>query len=357
MLPAIVSMMRTSGQAVAVVCSLSGAWASDFLPTVELDAKPSAKAPDGMVWIPGGEFSMGGPKASAGLCSPDTVRDALPVLRVSVKGFWMDRTEVTNAEFAKFVEATGHRTVAEIAPTREEFPDAPPEALVAGAVVFRPPPKAVDLGNHLQWWTYVEGANWRQPEGPGSSIKGRENHPVVHIAWPDAAAYAKWAGKRLPTEAEWEFAARGGLSGKTYAWGDDFQPGGKTMANTWQGRFPVKDEAKDGFAGTAPVASFPANGYGLHDMAGNVWEWVADWYRADAYPLMAKSAAGKPVIDPRGPATSWDPTEPGVTKRGQRGGSFLCTDQYCTRYMIGTRGKGDINTPTNHTGLRCVKSP
>jgi formylglycine-generating enzyme required for sulfatase activity len=330
--------------------------ASDFQPTVEADTTASGKAPAGMVWIPGGEFSMGAPAASSGICSPATVVDARPVLRAKVEGFWMDRTEVTNAEFSKFVEATGHRTIAEITPTREEFPDAPPEALVAGAVVFRPPSREVRTDNHLQWWSYVKDANWRRPDGPGSSINGRESHPVVHIAWPDAVAYAKWAGKRLPTEAEWEFAARGGLSGKTYAWGDEFQPAGKIMANTWQGRFPNKNEATDGFAGTAPVASFPANAYGLHDMAGNVWEWVADWYRADAYPLMAKSSGGKPVADPKGPLSSWDPAEPGTKKRSQRGGSFLCTDQYCTRYMIGTRGKGEINTATHHTGFRCVKS-
>jgi formylglycine-generating enzyme required for sulfatase activity len=330
--------------------------AAEFQPTMESGSKPVGEAPQGMVWIPGGEFSMGGPDASGGVCSVDTVADARPVLRVKVDGFWMDKTEVTNAEFARFVDATGYKTVAEIAPTKEEFPDALPEMLVAGAVVFRPPPRAVGLHNHLQWWTYVPGANWRHPEGPDSTIEGRGNHPVVHIAWQDAEAYAKWAGKRLPTEAEWEFAARGGLSGKTYAWGDDFQPDGKIMANTWQGRFPVKDEAEDGFAGTAPVASFPANGYGLHDMAGNVWEWVADWYRADAYPRALKAAGQSPLVNPQGPAESWDPAEPGVPKRGQRGGSFLCTDQYCTRYMIGTRGKGEINTPTIHAGFRCVKS-
>jgi formylglycine-generating enzyme required for sulfatase activity len=330
--------------------------AAEFQPTVESGSKPVGEAPQGMVWIPGGEFSMGGPDASGGVCSVDTVADARPVLQVKLDGFWMDKTEVTNAEFARFVDATGYKTVAEIAPTKEEFPDALPEMLVAGAVVFRPPPRAVGLHNHLQWWTYVPGASWRHPEGPDSTIEGRGNHPVVHIAWQDAEAYAKWAGKRLPTEAEWEFAARGGLSGKTYAWGDDFQPDGKIMANTWQGRFPVKDEAEDGFAGTAPVASFPANGYGLHDMAGNVWEWVADWYRADAYPRASKAAGQSPLVNPQGPAESWDPAEPGVPKRGQRGGSFLCTDQYCTRYMIGTRGKGEINTPTIHAGFRCVKS-
>ena len=340
---------------IGLLVSIS-ARASDFQPTVEANVKAAGKAPIGMVWIPGGEFSMGAPISSVGTCSPGTVMDALPVHRVKVEGFWMDRTEVTNADFSKFVEATGHRTIAEITPTREEFPDAPSEALVAGAVVFRPPANEVRTDNHLQWWSYVKDANWHQPEGPGSSIKGRENHPVVHVAWPDAVAYAKWADKRLPTEAEWEFAARGGLSGKTYAWGDEFLPDGKIMANTWQGHFPIKNEATDGFAGTAPVGSFPANGYGLHDVAGNVWEWVADWYRADAYPLMVKATEGNPAVDPKGPSSSWDPTEPGTMKRSQRGGSFLCTDQYCTRYMIGTRGKGEINTPTNHTGFRCVKS-
>ncbi|MCU0776737.1 MAG: formylglycine-generating enzyme family protein [Akkermansiaceae bacterium] len=330
--------------------------AAEFEPTLEAAAKPRGAAPDGMVWIPGGEFSMGGPDASGGVCTPETMVDARPVLRVKVDGFWMDKTEVTNAAFARFADATGYKTVAEIAPTAEEFPGAPPEMLVAGAVVFRPPAQEVSLGNHLQWWSYVPGANWRHPEGPDSTIKGRENHPVVHIAWKDAVAYAKWAGKRLPTEAEWEFAARGGLSGKVYAWGDEFQPGGKAMANTWQGRFPVKDEARDGFAGTAPAASFPANGYGLHDMAGNVWEWVADWYRADAYPRAARAAAGAPLANPAGPHDSWDPAEPGTRKKVQRGGSFLCTDQYCTRYMIGTRGKGEIDTPTIHSGFRCVKS-
>jgi formylglycine-generating enzyme len=344
------------GLCASVLVSTSLALPVDFLPTVALDAIAPGKPPENMVWIPGGEFSMGAPDASAGLCSSDTIADARPVLRVSVKGFWMDRTEVTNAQFARFVQETGYRTLAEIPPTREEFPDAPPEALVAGAVVFQPPAGKVSLANHLQWWAYVPGANWRHPEGPGSTIEGRENHPVVHIAWPDAAAYARWAGKRLPTEAEWEFAARGGLSGKTYSWGDEFQPNGKHMANTWQGPFPSRNEAADGFSGTAPVGSFPVNGYGLHDMAGNVWEWVSDWYRVDAYPRALKAAKGGIIPDPRGP-TSWDPAEPGVPKRVQRGGSFLCTDQYCTRYMIGTRGKGEINTATNHTGFRCVKSP
>jgi formylglycine-generating enzyme required for sulfatase activity len=326
-----------------------------FAATVANSGKAPGPAPEGMVWIPGGEFSMGakGTVGDVAMCSPDTVGDTKPVHRVAVDGFWMDATEVTNAQFAQFVEATGYRTVAEIAPTKEEFPTAPPENLVAGSVVFTPPAGPVPLNNHFQWWSYVKGANWRHPEGPQSSIKGRENFPVVQIAHPDALAYAVWAGKRLPTEAEWEFADRGGMTGKLYAWGDEFQPDGKFMANTWQGQFPVKDTGEDGFVGLAPVKSFPPNGYGLYDMAGNVWEWCSDWYRHDTYAGYA--ASGHLTKNPKGPDSSFDPSERGVPKRVHRGGSFLCTDQYCTRYMVGTRGKGDPFTGTNHVGFRCVK--
>jgi formylglycine-generating enzyme len=267
----------------------------------------------------------------------------------------MDATDVTNAEFEKFVQATGYVTIAERAPTKEEFPTAPPENLVAGSVVFTPTSGPVSLDDHYQWWSYVKGANWRQPEGPQSDLKGKENYPAVQIAYPDAVAYAKWAGKRLPTEAEWEFAARGGLSGKLYAWGDDFKPGGKFMANTYQGQFPVKDTGEDGFAGISPVGAFPANGYGLYDMAGNVWQWCSDWYRPDYFKQLA--AVGKVARNPQGPEMSFDPTEPTEKKRVQKGGSFLCTDQYCTRYMMGTRGKGEVNTGTNHVGFRCVLAP
>ncbi len=328
-----------------------------FAATVANSRKAPGPAPEGMVWIPGGEFSMGakGTVGDVAMCSPATVGDTQPVHRVAVDGFWMDVTEVTNAQFAQFVEATGYRTVAEIAPTKEEFPTAPPENLVAGSVVFSPPGGPVPLNNHFQWWSYVKGASWRHPEGPQSSIKGRENFPVVHIAHSDAIAYAAWAGKRLPTEAEWEFADRGGLTGKLYAWGDEFQPDGKFMANTWQGKFPVKDTGEDGFVGLAPVKSFPPNGYGLYDMAGNVWEWCSDWYRHDTYAGYA--AAGALTKNPKGPDSSLDPSEPGTPKRVHRGGSFLCTDQYCTRYMVGTRGKGDPFTGTNHVGFRCVKNP
>ncbi len=328
-----------------------------FHPTVENTAKPPTPAPEGMVWVPGGEFSMGanGMVDGASCCSPGTVSDSLPIHRVSVDGFWMDATEVTNAQFAKFVEATGYRTIAEIAPTKEEFPTAPPENLIAGSVVFAPTPKAVPLNDHFQWWTYVQGANWRHPEGPGSDLKGRENYPVVQIAYPDAVAYAKWAGKRLPTEAEWEFADRGGLSGKLYAWGDDFKPGGKFAANTYQGKFPVNDTGEDGFVGLSPVKAFPPNGYGLYDMAGSVWEWTSDWYRADYFATLA--ATGGVARSPQGPDSPLDPAEPTEKKRVHKGGSYLCTDQYCTRYMAGTRGKGEVNTATNHLGFRCVKVP
>lgn len=307
----------------------------------------------GMVYIPGGEFSMGIPdptRVKGG--GKEAMQDARPIHRVKLKAFLMDEHEVTNAEFAAFVKATGYVTLAEKKPTREEFPDALPEMLVAGSVVFTPPNHAVTLDNHLQWWSYVKAADWRHPEGAGTTIKGKEQYPVVHIAWEDAAAYAKWAGKRLPTEAEWEFAARGGLTGNMYTWGNQLQPGGKKMANIFQGHFPERNAAEDGYPTTAPVKKFPANGYGLYDMAGNVWEWCADWYRNDYY---TSRATDKVWVNPTGPADSFDPDEPGVPKKVQRGGSFLCTDQYCTRYMVGTRGKADWRTATNHAGFRCVK--
>jgi formylglycine-generating enzyme required for sulfatase activity len=314
--------------------------------------------PEGMVFIPGGEFSMGSldPVATEMYCGGDEpMNDARPIHRVSVDAFFMDATEVTNQEFDLFVKATGYLTVAERKPTREEFPDAPPENLVAGSVVFSPPPKPVPLDDHYQWWSYVHGANWRHPTGPTSDLRGREKFPVVHIAYEDAAAYAKWAGKRLPTEAEFEFAARGGLTGKPYAWGDELKPGGKWPANIYQGKFPVKggDTGEDGFKGIAPVAQFRPNGYGLFDVGGNVWEWTSDWYRADYYSSLA--AQGGIARNPQGPSNSLDPNEPDQPKRVQRGGSFLCTDEYCTRYMVGTRGKGEVRSASNHLGFRLVK--
>lgn len=281
--------------------------------------------------------------------------DSRPIHRVYVDGFWMDKTEVTNAQFAAFVKATGYVTVAERTPRAEDFPGAPPENLVAGSVVFSPPDHPVPLNDHFQWWSYVKGANWRHPLGPRSSIKGKEQFPVVHIAYEDAEAYARWAGKRIPTEAEWEFAARGGLTGQLYPWGNTFEPKTKPMANTHQGNFPNHDTGEDGFTGIGPTARFSPNGYGLYDVAGNVWEWVSDWYRPDYYADL--TAAGGIARNPQGPVSSFDPIEPDQPKRAQRGGSFLCTDQYCSRYMVGTRAKGEVSTGTNHLGFRLVRAP
>ena len=307
------------------------------------------------MWIPGGEFSMGSTVESEAMCGlPGVTRDAQPIHRVYVDGFWMDKTDVTNEQFEKFVKATGYITIAERTPTKEEFPTAPPENLVAGSTVFTPTPGPVPLDNHFQWWRYEHGANWRHPDGPGSDLQGKEKYPVVHIAYDDAVAYAKWAGKRLPTEAEWEFAARGGQSGKLYAWGNELKPGGKWMANIYQGQFPVKDTGEDGFGGIAPVSQFPPNAYGLYDMAGNVWQWVSDWYRPDYFAQLA--ARGGVARNPQGPDSPYDPMEPTEKKRVHRGGSFLCTDQYCTRYMVGTRGKGEVRTASNHVGFRCVRA-
>ena len=300
---------------------------------------PPGPAPAGMAWVPGGAFWMG----------DDEFNDARPVHRVEVDGFWMDKTEVTNAQFARFVGETGYVTVAERTPDPKDFPGVPPEDLKAGSIVFTPPANAVDLRDHGQWWRYVPGASWRQPDGPGSTVEGKDDLPVVHVCYEDAVAYAKWAGKRLPTEAEWEFAARGGLDRKPYAWGDEQKPGGQWLANIWQGQFPAENTAEDRFPRAAPVASFPANAFGLHDMAGNVWEWCADWYRPDAYAASARR-------NPTGPEDSFDPVEPGLPKRVQRGGSFLCSDVYCVRYKPGTRGKGEVTSGASHVGFRCVKS-
>jgi len=323
--------------------------------TIENAAAPPGERPEGMVWIPGGEFSMGAAE-QPGMndVGMQATRDSRPFHRVYVDGFWMDATEVTNAQFARFVEATRYVTVAERTPRMEDFPGAPRENLVAGAVVYSPPSHPVPLNDHFQWWSYVKGANWRHPEGAGSTLADRSRYPVVQIAYEDAVAYASWAGKRLPTEAEWEFAARGGLSGKLYPWGDEFMAGGRSMANSHQGHFPDHDTAEDGFRGNGPVAQFAPNGYGLYDVAGNVWEWVSDWYRPDYYAALA--SGGGVARNPQGPATPFDPAEPQEKKRVHRGGSFLCTDQYCSRYMVGTRGKGETSTGTNHLGFRLVKT-
>jgi formylglycine-generating enzyme required for sulfatase activity len=337
---------RAAAAAGSMALSSAIALAQDtWVPRIN-DSKPPGPPPAGMIWVPGGQFWMG--------ADSDHMPDTKPWHRVYVDGYWMDRAEVTNEQFARFVKATGYVTVAERQPRAEDFPGAPPENLVAGSVVFTPPGHSVDLRNQFQWWRYARGANWQHPDGPASDIKDRMNHPVVHIAYDDAVAYSQWAGKRLPTEAEFEFASRGGLDRKRYDWGEEFMPAGKHMANTFQGHFPETNTGEDGYTATAPVRSFSPNGYGLFDMAGNVWEWTSDWYRADYYQTLA--ASGAVAVNPTGPADSFDPSEPRVPKRVQRGGSFLCTDQYCSRYIAGGRGKGEPDTGTNHLGFRCVRS-
>jgi formylglycine-generating enzyme len=329
--------------------------ANVFGPTIENRGPAPRSAPEGMVWIPGGEFSMGAndPPDMNDIGMKATT-DARPIHRVYVDGFFMDKTDVTNAQFSEFVRATRYVTVAERKPQAEDFPGAPPENLVAGSVVFAPPDHPVPLNDHFQWWTYIKSADWRHPLGPESNIGGKENFPVVQVAYEDAVAYAKWAGKRLPTEAEWEFAARGGQGGKTFVWGNEFRPNGKWMANTFQGHFPDTNSGDDGYIGIAPVAQFAPNPYGLYDMSGNVWQWTSDWYRPDYYKEL--SATNRVARNPQGPNSSYDPSEPAERKKVHRGGSFLCTDQYCSRYILGTRGKGEVSTATNHLGFRCVNS-
>lgn len=308
------------------------------------NATPPGAPLEGMVWIPGGTFWMG--------CDDCEMPDTQPVHLVTVDGFWMDSTPVTNARFAQFVMATGYVTIAERKPDPKDYPGVDPSKLVAGSAVFTPPAKDVALDDITQWWGYMPGASWKHPEGPGTTIAGREEHPVVHIAWDDAAAYAKWAGKRLPTEAEFEFAARGGFDRNRYAWGDDLKPGGKWAANIWQGRFPSSNLAEDGYERTSPVTAFPANGFGLYDVGGNVWQWCADWYRPDYFATLAANGVAR---NPQGPPDSYDPHEPGARKRVQKGGSFLCSDRYCSRYLVGSRGRGAVDSGGSNTGFRCVK--
>ena len=309
--------------------------------------EPGAPPHPDMVWIPGGTFRMG---------SDRHYPEEAPVHRVTVDGFWMDRTPVTNASFQKFVAATGHVTFAEIAPNPAQYPDARPELLHPGSLVFVKPRTPVDLGDFHNWWTFMLGADWKHPRGPNSYINGRDNHPVVHVAYADAEAYAAWAGKTLPTEAEWEFAARGGLDGAEYTWGEELTPDGRMMANFWQGEFPWQNLKIDGYEGTSPVGAFPANAYGLVDMAGNVWEWTTDWYTA-RHP----DDVTKPCCIPHNPrgggeGDSVDPRQPGVRipRKVIKGGSHLCSANYCRRYRPAARFPEPVDTTTCHLGFRCI---
>lgn len=318
----------------------------------------------GMMWVPSGEFLMGSDHRLA-------QQNERPTHRVHVDGFWMDRTHVTNAQFAMFVEATSYVTTAERKPRWEELQaQLPPgtqrpseSALVPGAMVFIGSDKPVDLRDYGQWWRFVPGASWRHPQGPESSIEGKDGHPVVQISYDDAQAYASWIGKRLPTEAEWEYAARGGLEQATYAWGDDLLPDGESMANIWdvgtRGRFPVVSPKAGGAIGTTRAGTFPPNGYGLADMTGNAWHWTADWYRADQFKRMQMETGERISINPQGPSSSWDPDDQGAPatapKRSIRGGSFLCNEDYCLSYRPSARRGNDPANPMSHIGFRLVR--
>ena len=291
-----------------------------------------------MVLIKGGTYRMG----------TDEFVDSKPLHEVNVNSFFMDVNEVTNAQFASFVKATNYITVAEQKLNPKDYPGVPVDKLVPGSAVFTPPAHEVSLDNPMQWWTYMPGADWRHPEGAGSSIVGKDNEPVVQVCYTDAAAYARWADKRLPTEAEWEYAARGGKEGQKYYWGNELKPGDKWVANILQGHFPNKNAVEDGYTGVAPVKSFPPNPYGLYDMEGNVWEWCSDLYRPDYYTTQEAN-------NPQGPKDSYDPEEPDMEKHVQRGGSFLCSDDYCIRYKAGSRGKGETSSAGNNLGFRCVR--
>lgn len=300
-----------------------------------------------MVWIPGGTFLMG---------SNDFYPEERPVHRVTVDGFWMDDHPVTNAEFRRFVKATGYRTLAERAPNPNHYPGIDPRLLVPGSLVFRRPSRPVGLVDYRAWWAYVPDACWKHPEGPGSTLNGRDRHPVVHVAYEDAEAYATWAGKTLPTEAEWEFAARGGLVGAVFVWGDEFAPRGRMMANTWQGEFPWQNLKIDGYEGTSPVRSFPANGYGLYDMAGNVWEWTSDYFTPRHPDEVEKACCipRNPRVELAEPSYAPDQTGAHIPRRVLKGGSHLCAPNYCLRYRPAARQGEAVDTSASHIGFRCM---
>jgi formylglycine-generating enzyme required for sulfatase activity len=296
-----------------------------------------------MVWIPGATFIMG---------SDRHYPEEAPARPVTVSGFWIDPRPVTSREFARFVRKTGHVTVAEQAPDPADYPGARPELLVPFSSVFVAPRHRVSLADPHNWWTPVPGADWRHPHGPGSSIRNKPDHPVVHVAWADVAAYASWAGKAIPTEAEWELAARGGLNGAEFAWGDEFNPGGYWMANTWQGEFPIQNTRDDGYEGTSPVGAFPANGYGLYDMIGNVWEWTTDWYTS--HPPAAQACCTSTGRG-RGREQSADQRDPArIPRKVMKGGSHLCAPNYCRRFRPAARMAQPIDTSTSHLGFRLV---
>ena len=302
----------------------------------------------GMVWIPGGRFRMG---------SDEHYPEEAPAHPASVDGFWIDPHTVTNAEFAVFVRRTGHVTVAERPADPASYPGARPELLAAASTVFVPPRHRVDLRDPYRWWIYVPGADWRHPQGPGSSIRRMPDHPVVHVAWEDVTAYAEWAGKQVPTEAEWEYAARGGLDGAEFAWGDEFTPGGRHLANTWQGEFPTENNATDGYLRTAPVGRYPANGYGLHDMIGNVWEWTADWYGEHRPAEHACCAVANPRGGDRDTSRDRAVRGPRIPRKVMKGGSHLCSPNYCRRYRPAARMPQAVDTSTSHLGFRCIARP
>ncbi|MDX9911593.1 MAG: formylglycine-generating enzyme family protein [Phycisphaerales bacterium] len=316
-----------------------------------------APPPTGMVWVPAGEFTMGWDGLEGRF-------DERPAHRVRTDGFWMDETEVTNAQFRAFVDATGYVTTAERAIEWEELQKQlppgtprPEDAMLApGSMVFTPPRHEVELGDFTQWWSWVPGADWRHPTGPGSSIDGMDNYPVVHVSWDDAEAYCAWTGKRLPTEAEWEHAARFEHDGEKFAWGDELEPGGRHLANIWQGSFPYDNTGEDGFAGAAPARSFPASALGLYDMAGNVWEWTADQFRPDAYAQRVRALEpGGCCVNPQGPESTADPRNPySGDSRVQKGGSFLCHASYCESYRPSAKMASPRDTGMSHVGFRCV---
>jgi sulfatase modifying factor 1 len=347
------------GSHTAVCCS-SNIPSRFKLTSQPVNSKPDFSLPEestgghkNMVWVKGGDFMMGGDNKQA---SPDE----FPKHKVLLDGFWIDVTEVTNAQFAAFVKATGYKTTAELKPDWEELkkqlppgtPSPDPAVLVPASLVFKATTGEVELSDYSQWWVWQKGADWKHPEGPKTNIRGKENYPVVHISYFDAKAYAKWAGKRLPTEAEWEFAARGGKKNNIYPWGNESVTAGAAKANIWEGNFPYNNTLKDKYYTSSPVKSFQPNGFGLFDMAGNVWEWCADYYDSRYYSTVSNKIG---IKDPKGSSTSYDPDEPYAKKRVIRGGSFLCNDSYCSGFRVARRMKSTEDSGMEHLGFRCVQ--